>query len=199
MATSTSITLAAVLQMTLDGRILDARGDSDWVDSWADGLELLQPVNAFVLGGGMFSGYELFWAAMRDDPGSLAGLLDREPYARELEYAQVASTTEHLVLSTTLAAVTWPSARIVRSLEELRTFTEGREGRAYVVGGPTLVTSLLEAGLLDELHLIVHPVLVGAGPGIAGLIGSRQRLELVTAAPDGRGRATLSYRARSSS
>ena len=41
LTTSASKDLIAVLQMTLDGRILNADGRSDWVDSWADGLELL--------------------------------------------------------------------------------------------------------------------------------------------------------------
>jgi hypothetical protein len=43
----------AAMQVTLDGYILP-EGEADWVDSWADGLELLPPVDAFVLGGGMF-------------------------------------------------------------------------------------------------------------------------------------------------
>lgn len=194
MTTSTSKNLIAVLQMTLDGRILDAEGGSDWVDSWADGLELLPPVNGFVLGAGMFSGYQQFWAAMLDDPAAAAEMLGRDPYPRELAYAQLAARTEHLVLSTALADVTWPSARIVRSIEEIRTFKHDGRGTVYIVGGPTLITSLLDAGLLDEFRLIVHPILVGAGQDITGVLGSPQHLELVSAEPAEGGRATLTYR-----
>jgi dihydrofolate reductase len=194
LTTSTSKTLIAVLQMTLDGKIIDSDGRSDWVDSWADGLELLPPVDAFVLGGGMFSGYEHFWTAMRDDHAAAVEMLGREPYPRETVYAQVASKTEHLVLSSTLAEVTWPSARIVRSVEEIRTFKHDGPGTAYVVGGVTLVTSLLDAGLLDELRLIVHPILVGAGQGVTGALSSPQRLELVATEPAAGGRVTLTYR-----
>jgi riboflavin biosynthesis pyrimidine reductase len=180
--------------MTLDGRILDADGGSDWVDSWADGLELLPPVGGFVLGAGMFSGYEPFWTAMREDTAVAAEMLGRDPYPRELGYAELAAQTEHLVLSTTLAQVTWPSARIVRSVEEIRTFKHDGHGTAYVAGGPTLITSLLEAGLLDELRLIVHPILVGAGRSITGVLGSQQALEFVAAVPAAGGRLTLTYR-----
>jgi dihydrofolate reductase len=194
LTTSTSKDLIAVLQMTLDGRILDGDGRSDWVDSWADGLELLPPVDGFVLGAGMFSGYEQFWAAVLEDPAAAAELLGRDRYPREIAYAQLAARTEHLVLSTTLADVTWPSARIVRSVEEIGTFKHGGRGTVYVVGGPTLITSLLDAGLLDELRLIVHPVLVGAGQGITGVLDGAQRLELVAAEPAVGGRVTLSYR-----
>src|SRR5262249_21158132 len=104
MTTPTSKTLTAVLQTTLDGRILDA--GSEWVESWADGLELLPTVDAFVLGGGMFPGYEPFWAAMLDNRGAVAELLGRDPYPREIAYAELAARTEHLVVSTTLADVT---------------------------------------------------------------------------------------------
>jgi dihydrofolate reductase len=194
LTTSTSKNLIAVLQVTLDGRILDSDGASDWVDSWADGVELLPPVDAFVLGGGMFSGYEQFWAAMLDDHAAVVEMLGRDPYPRETAYAQVASKTEHLVLSTRLVDVTWPSARLVRSIEEIRTFKRAGHGTVYVVGGPTLITSLLDADLLDELRLIVHPILIGAGQGITGGLSTPKRLELVATEPAAGGRVTLTYR-----
>ncbi len=194
MTTSTSKNLIAVLQMTLDGRILDSDGGSDWVDSWADGLELLPTVDAFVLGAGMFSGYQHFWTTMLNDHAAVAEMLGRDPYPRELTYAQVASETEHLVLSTTLTDVTWPSARIVRSIDEIGRFRQDGQGTVYVVGGPTLITSLLDAGLLDELRLIVSPVLVGAGQSITGVLNSRHRLELVTTEPAAGDRVRLTYR-----
>ena len=193
MKTSTSKNLIAVLQTTLDGRILD--GGSDWVDSWADGLELLPPVDAFVLGAGMFSGYEPFWATVLNDRVAATAMLGRDPYPREIAYAKAASKTEHLVLSTTLAHVTWPSARIVRSIDELSIFKHDGPGTAYVVGGPTLITSLLDAGLLDELRLLVHPIVTGSGQSISEVRGSPQQLELVSAAEPGAAeRVTVTYR-----
>jgi dihydrofolate reductase len=193
LTTSTSKNLIAVLQTTLDDKILD--GGSTSVDSWADGLELLPPVDAFVLGAGMFSGYEPFWAAMLDNHAAAAEMLGRDPYPREIAYAQVASRTEHLVLSTTLADVTWPSARIVGSMDEIRTFKHDGPGTAYVVGGPTLITSLLDADLLDELRLLVHPIVVAAGTSVSDVLGSPQRLERIRATEPGAGeRVTVTYR-----
>jgi dihydrofolate reductase len=190
--TSNSRNLIAVLQVALDGRILE--GGSEWVDSWADGLELLPPVDAFVLGAAMFSGYEPFWAAILGDPAAAAEMLGRDPYPRELAYAEVASKTEHLIVSTTLADVTWPSARVVRSIDEIRAFKRDGRGSVYVAGGPTLITSLLDAGLLDELRLIVHPILIGEGRHITGALRSAQPLELVATEPGADGRLTLAYR-----
>jgi dihydrofolate reductase len=187
----TSRPLIAAMQVTLDGSIQDADGMSDWVDSWADGLGLLPPVDAFVLGGGMFPQYEQFWTAILEDPGAATELLGREPYPREVEYARLAAETPHLVVSRTLADTTWPSARIVRDLDSLTAFTRQPGKPVYVVGGPGLVAALIDARLLDELRLIVHPVALGDG---RALFARRQSLELVDAAPMADGRVRLAYR-----
>jgi dihydrofolate reductase len=183
--------LIAAMQVTLDGSIQDADGMSDWVDSWADGLGLLPQVDTFVLGGGMFPEYEQFWTAILEDPGAAAELLGREPYPREVEYARRAAETLHLVVSRTLADTTWPSARIVRDLDALTAITRQLGKPIYVVGGPGLVAALIDARLLDELRLIVHPVALAGG---RALFARRQALELVDAAPMAGGRVSLAYR-----
>jgi hypothetical protein len=53
----------AAMQVTLDGYILGPEGEADWVDSWADGLDFLPPIDALPLGGGMFPDYERFCCA----------------------------------------------------------------------------------------------------------------------------------------
>ena len=156
------------------GRLHPPEGEAEWVDSWADGLELLPPVDTFVLGGGMFPQYEQFWAAILDDPSAASDMLGREPYPREVTYARVAMETPHLVLSNTLNDPTWPSARIIHDIDEIRTLRQQPGKAVYVVGGPGLVTSLINAGLLDELHLIVHPVATGGGTDVFGDLAERQ-------------------------
>ena len=63
-------------------------------------------------------------------------MLGRDPYPREITYAQVAAETPHLVLSTTLTETTWPTARIVRDLDEIRALRQQPGKAVYVVGGP---------------------------------------------------------------
>jgi dihydrofolate reductase len=198
MTTTPSRTLIAAMQVTLDGYILGPEGEVDWVDSWADGLELLPQVDAFVLGGGMFPEYEQFWAAILDDPATVSEWLGRDPYAREVTYARVAAETPHLVLSTTLSQATWPTAQIVRDIDEIRAF-KGQAGKpVYVVGGPGLVTSLINGGVLDELRLIVHPVVVGSGTTVFEGIAQRQALDLVATESTESGRVHLTYRLKAS-
>jgi dihydrofolate reductase len=198
MTTAAKRTFIAAMQVTLDGYSLGPDGTADWVDSWADALELLPRVDAFVLGGGMFPDYEAFWAALRDDPAGVTEWLGRDPYPREIEYARVATETPHLVLSTTLYNATWPTARILRDLEELRAFKARPGGSVYVVGGAGLVRSLIDADLIDELRLIVHPVAVGAGAALLDGIVRRQDLELVDSEPTTAGRVNLAYRVTTS-
>ena len=98
------------------------------------------------------------------------------------------------MLSRTLAEPSWPTARIVRDLGELTAFTEQPGKPVYVVGGPGLVAGLIDAGLLDELRLIVHPVALRAREGALRALAQRQTLELVSAAPMAAGRVSLAYR-----
>jgi dihydrofolate reductase len=193
MAIAASRPFIAAMQVTLDGYSLGPDGTADWVDSWADGLELLPRVDAFVLGGGMFPDYELFWAAIGEDPAAVAQWLGRDPYPREIEYARVAAEIPHLVLSKTLNSATWPTARIIRDLDELRALKAQPGGAVYVVGGAGLVRSLIDEGLLDELRLIVHPVAVGAGAALLDGIARRQDLELIDSGRTTSGRMRLTY------
>ena len=192
--TTTPRALISAMQVTLDGFSHGAKDESEWVDSWADGLELLPPVDALVLGGGMYPGYEQFWTTMLDDPTAASDMLGRDPYPRELTYARVAAKTPHLVLSNTLTEARWPTARIVHDIDEIRTWREQPGKAVYVVGGPGLLTSLIGAGLVDEMHLIVHPVAVGDGTALFGGISERQAFDLVSAEAMTSGRLHLTYR-----
>jgi len=198
MTTAGSRPFIAAMQVTLDGYSLDPDGNADWVDSWADGFQLLPRVDAFVLGAGMFPGYEVFWTAIREDPAAVAEWLGRDPYPREIEYARVAAETPHLVLSRTLHDATWPTARIVRDLDELREFKAQPGGPVYVVGGARLLRSLIDEALLDELCLTVHPVAVGSGAPLLSGITGRQDLELIDSQRAGRSRVNLTYRVAAS-
>jgi dihydrofolate reductase len=191
---TTSRSFISAMQTTLDG--YSSEGNAEWVDSWADGLGLLPPIDAFVLGGGMFPDYEQFWATILDAPGAAAEMLGRDPYPREIAYARLAAETPHFVLSTTLTDASWPTARIVRDINEIRTLRQQPGKAVYVVGGPRLLTSLINAGLLDELRLIVHPVVVGGGTAVFEGLAEPHVLELVSAKPTSSGRLNVAYRVK---
>jgi dihydrofolate reductase len=193
-----SRTMIAALQVSLDGFTQGSdRGGEEWVDSWADALELIPDVDAFVQGAGMYPGYGDYWAAIFADPQAIPPFSKRAPYAREVAYAQRAAVTPHYVVSNKLDGVSWPpTARIVHDVTELRALKAEPGGNIYVVGGPTLVTGLLNEGLLDELRLIVHPLLLGGGRALFEGVTTRRPLQFVQAEATRAGRVVLSYRTR---
>ena len=187
--------MIAGMQVSLDGFTQGAdREGPEWVDSWTDALELIPGVDTFVQGAGMYPGYAVYWSAIEADPTAVAPFSTRRPYEREVAYAQRAAKTPHYVLSTKLDAVDWPpSARIVRDLNALRAVKEQPGRNIYVVGGPTFVTSLLNADLLDELMLLVHPLLLGGGQSLFAGVKDFRRLKMTRCEPTKDGRALLVY------
>ena len=188
--------MIAALQVSLDGFTQgEDQGAEEWVDSWADALGLIPDVDAFVQGAGMYPGYGEYWASIAVDPRRIPPFQTRLPYDREIAYAQFAAKTPHFVVSKTLDRVSWPpTAHIVRDLAELRALKDQAGKNIYVVGGPTLVTNLLNADLLDELRLIVHPLLLGGGKALFEGVTTRRSLHFVHAEPTASGRMILAYR-----
>ena len=188
--------MIAALQVSLDGFTQGPdRGEADWVDSWADAIQLIPEVDAFVQGGGMYPGYGEYWESIYADPQRIPPYQTRIPSNREIAYAQLAAKTPHFVVSTTLKSVSWPpTARIIRDIAELRTL-KGHAGKnIYVVGGATLVASLLNENLINELRLIVHPILLGGGKALFADVNKRRSLNLVQAESAKSGRVILTYR-----
>ena len=66
----------------------------------------------------------------------------------------------------------------------------------YVVGGATLVATLLNENLIDELRLIIHPIVLGKGQGLFSSVTGRLSLELVQARANESGRVIVIYRRR---
>jgi dihydrofolate reductase len=149
----------------------------------------------FVLGARMYPDYGEYWKAILANPERVPPFQEGVPSQSEIAYARKAVQTPHVVLSTTLRKIAWPpNAQIVRNVAELRTL-KGQPGKnAYVVGGATLVASLLNEGLIDELRLIVHPVVLGKGRGLFDGINKRLSLDLAQAKPTESGRVIVCYR-----
>ncbi len=188
--------MIAALQVSLDGFTQGPdRGEADWVDSWADAIQLIPEVDTFVQGGGMYPGYGEYWESIYTNPQRVPPFMTRVPSKREIAYAQLAATTPHFVVSKTLKSVSWPpTARIIGDVAELRAL-KGQPGKnVYVVGGATLVASLLNENLLDELRLIVHPILLGGGKHLFAGVNKRRSLTLVQADSTDSGRVILAYR-----
>jgi dihydrofolate reductase len=197
MASQSSRKMIAALQVSLDGFIQGPDGEKDWADSWASALQLIPDVDMFVLGGRMYPDYGAYWESIEANPDRVPPFQEQIPTKSEVAYARLAATTPHIVLSTTLAGVSWPpTAQVIRDVAELRTLKSQPGKNMYVVGGATLVATLLNENLIDELRLIIHPIVLGKGQGLFSSVTGRLSLELVQARANESGRVIVIYRRR---
>lgn len=65
------------------------------------------------------------------------------------------------MLSSTLTSSLWPGTSFVRGLEEIAALKQRPGKDIYLVGGARITASLIDAGLVDELRLIIYPLIAG--------------------------------------
>jgi dihydrofolate reductase len=143
---------------SLDGFVADQEGTFDWaapddeVHQFVNDLE--RPVGTYLYGRRLYD-VMAFW----EDPGLLS---DPEPVMRD--YAQIWQAADKVVFSRTLGSVRTARTRLERDFDPEAVRRLKAEARGPVsVGGPELAAAAIRAGLVDEWHQLVTPVLVGGG------------------------------------
>jgi dihydrofolate reductase len=143
---------------SLDGYVADADGTFDWavpdeeVHRFVNDLE--RPVGTYLYGRRM---YEVMVAW--EDPETVAG---KPPFFRD--FAETWQAADKIVYSKTLDDVSSSRTRIQREFDpdSVRSLKETAE-QDLTVGGPELAAQALEAGLVDELQMLIAPAVVGGG------------------------------------
>jgi dihydrofolate reductase len=120
------------------------------------------------------------------------------PTSTDEPYASHINNTPKYVVSTTLSKVEWKNSTLIkRNLAEEITKLKQQPGKNIgVAGSPTLVRSLLQNDLLDELTLMIHPVVVGSGKHLFKDGDNLKRLELVDSKTTRTGVVFLTYHPR---
>jgi len=182
--------LIAALQISADGYIEGPNGEMDWAmsddkESWKIINNTLDSVDTLILGRVMYPDYEKYWMSCLADPGSCS--------ANDIAYARRADSIPHLVLSRTLESVEWKTSSIIRDLVEIRKLKLEQGKDILALGGATLVSGLINNGLLDELHLLVNPLILGGGKALFGDVMARHRLKLLSAKPLNSGKVSIVY------
>ena len=174
---------------SLDGYVADVDGRFDWaapdeeVHAFVNDLE--RPVGTYLYGRRM---YEIMaaWETLHSVPGQSATMLD---------FAAIWQAAEKVVYSRTLVAVSTARTRLERDFDpEAVRLIKAAADRDITIGGPGLAAHALRAGLVDECHLLLSPVIVGGGTRVLP-DGLRVRLELLDERRFGNGVAYLRYRA----
>jgi dihydrofolate reductase len=102
------------------------------------------------------------------------------------------------VVSATLLEPRWSNATILRGevVNEVSKLKQGLAGEIVVYASGRLVRTLLRSDLVDELRLMVYPVVLGAGERLFGPTGGRKHMRLTSTRTVGDDLALLTYRLR---
>jgi dihydrofolate reductase len=138
--------------------------------------------------------------------GSDALLLGRVTYegfaqawpSREGEFADKFNTMPKYVVSSTLEDPEWTNSTVLSGDlgEEVAKLKEKHDGDIVVHGSAQLVQSLLERDLVDELRLMVYPVVLGTGKRVFGETSDKKPLTLAESKVVGDGVTILRYERR---
>jgi dihydrofolate reductase len=176
--------VVAGLFITLDG-VVESPGT--WQEHFDEDMgqvlaEQLASQDAVLLGRVTYQEWASYWPTATDEP-----------------FASFINSTPKYVFSTTLESVeAWQNSRLLKGdVAQEVTQLKQRPGKNIgTAGSPTLVHSLLEQGLLDELILLVHPVVAGSGKRLFQDGESLKRLDLLSSKPTRTGTVILTYQVR---
>ena len=177
--------------ISLDGVMEDPGGGENaghgaWTfefDRGADGdefkLDELREAEAQLLGRVTYEGFAAAWPSMEDEAG----------------FAERMNSMPKYVVSSTLQEAEWNNSTVLSGdfAEEVGKLREEVDGNILVAGSAQLVQGLIEHDLLDELRLMVFPVLLGSGKRLFDETSRAHRLRLTESGTVGDGIATLVF------
>jgi dihydrofolate reductase len=100
------------------------------------------------------------------------------------------------VLSSTITTAEWPNTKFLRSLDDIVNLKQRPGKHIYLVGGARATASLIDAGLVDELRMIVYPLIAGPGKSLFAANEHQCGLELRSFEQLSGGRVSLVYSMR---
>lgn len=187
--------------MTLDGVVqAPAYADEDtsggfehggWHTRYFDDLSMawvienVSGAGGYLLGRGTYEIFAAYWPDAPDEEQALAQPLNALP---------------KYVASTTLAEpLAWQNSTLLRGdiAAAVRNLKAEQGGDLHVIGSPRLVQSLIEHGLLDELRVMIDPIVVGSGKRLFGDDGTPWRLRLAESRVTSTGAIIATYAAES--
>ena len=176
--------------VTLDAVVQDPAGDEGFrVGGWV-GLIKDRP--------------ELNKLALDEALGAQALLLGRRSYewlaarwpSRSGELADRSNSLPKYVVSSTLEDPDWNNSTVLKGdvVNQVSKLKQELDGDIVVYASTQLVHTLMEHDLVDELRLIIYPVVLGAGERLFGETSDRKPMRLINTQTVGDGLAFLTYR-----
>ena len=160
------------VHQSVDGFIEGPNGEFDWPvlgPELADySMSLAARADTFLYGRIVWEVMSSYWPT--------ADSTDPDQHA--IEFAPVWRATPKLVLSTTLETLPG-NAEVIRHAEDLRAVKALPGKDILLTGSASVAAALTKLGLLDEYHVIVHPVILGGGKPVYHPVTERVNLQLI--------------------
>jgi dihydrofolate reductase len=136
--------------------------------------------DAALLGRVTYEAFAPFWSTLTQNEYGIADKLNTQP---------------KFVVSTTLQKVEWNNSTLIKGnlAAEIAKVKQQISGNIGLTGSATLVQSLMQADLIDEYHLLVHPIVVGKGKRLFKDGMDTAKLKLVKSIPFAGGVIALVY------
>ncbi|MEU8154173.1 dihydrofolate reductase family protein [Micromonospora sp. NPDC048986] len=176
---------------TLDGFVAGPDDEMDWLllDDHLQKYErdLVDKAGSLMLGRVTHADFAGHWPLVAQDP-------DQPDDVRG--YAQRLDALEKIVVSASGDTATWGDSRRLTHIEpdEITQLKRDPGGDIVVYGSLTLIRSLANLRLIDEFHLLVHPLYLRRGKALFDGDQPPARLELVSVEPFASGVVLLKYR-----
>ena len=175
--------------ISLDGIVEDPGGDSDYkhagwtfnIDQGDGGpkfkFEETMNSEALLLGRVTYQGFAKAWPSVKDEFGDRFNSMPK------------------YVVSSTLEKAEWNNSTVLKGdvVEEVSKMRQKPGGDIVVHGSPTLAKTLIANDLVDELRLMVFPVILGSGKRLFGESSDMKRLRLTSSQTVGDGVLILIY------
>lgn len=127
-----------------------------------------------------------FWRTLAENPSGEKSMDD---------FAIVMDKTPKIVFSKTLKNINWKSAKLAnRHIDQEVLELKKQSGKDIFVGSRSLIIQLMKFNLIDELQIMIHPVIAGSGLPLFENINDRTILQLVKTKTFSGGAVTLYYK-----
>lgn len=162
---------------SLDGLMSDPEDRQDWVtDNFTADMgeyvdEVFAASDTLILGATTYKIMAAYWPTAATNPNAFEG---------DAEFASTINSMKKLVFSKAPLTPEWSGSEFVSEIDadDIRRRKEAPGKHMLIQGSASVVQQLTSLGLIDEYHLLVHPVILGQGKPLFTGVEDRRRLKL---------------------
>lgn len=177
---------------TLDGLMSDPEDKMEWVlgifneEMGKYEGNLYDNADTLLLGRTTYKIFEGYWPQAPSNPASSQG---------DIEMAHKMKNITKIVFSHSMKGVEWENSILLKEInpEEIIKLKQGEGKNILVIGSASIVQQLTNLGLIDEYHLLLHPVVLGKGKPLFKDIRQKHNLRLLEAKTFSNGVVMLRY------